>query len=210
MKSRMIGRLALATTAFIALALGSATMAQQMLHSPYAPKIGDPPDFANVRLVGYNDLQARSSYQPIVVHQGNRYLVYAGHHGGTADLPKPINPMNGQNEFNGTSIIDVTDPANPKYLHHIPGAPGGTESGGAQMVRVCPGDKLGKAQAGHYYMLRSWGGKGHETWDVTDPVNPVKLASIGGNYTDTHKSWWECDGGVAYVVSGLPTWRPSA
>ncbi len=204
---RTISALSLASTAFAALALGSATLAQQMQHSQYAPKIGDPPDFANVRLVGYNDLQGRSSYQPIVIHQGNRYLVYAGHHGGAADLPQPINPMTGQAEFNGTSIIDVTDPAHPKYLKHIPGAPGGTESGGAQMVRVCPGTKLGKADPSHYYMLRSWGGKGHEVWDVTDSANPVRLATIGGNYTDTHKSWWECDGGIAYVVSGLPNWR---
>jgi len=30
---------------------------------------------------------------------------------------------------------------------------------------------------------------------------------MGGNYRDTHKSWWECDTGIAYVVSGLPGWR---
>ena len=24
---------------------------------------------------------------------------------------------------------------------------------------------------------------------------------------DTHKSWWECDTGIAYLVSGVPGWR---
>src|SRR5260221_10065102 len=29
-----------------------------------------------------------------------------------------------QAEFNGTSIVDVTDPSKPKYLFHIPGQEG--------------------------------------------------------------------------------------
>src|SRR6266536_3259163 len=135
------------------LALGliaTLTMAQ-------APKIGDPPEVSNMRLVGYNDLQARSAYQPTLIHQGNRYLAYVGHHGGAGDVPKPINPMTREAEFNGTSIIDVTDPANPKYLKHIPGAQGGSEAGGAQMVRVCPGPNLPRAVRNKFYMLRTFG-----------------------------------------------------
>src|SRR5262245_56617036 len=31
-----------------------------------APRIGDPPQASNMRLVGFNDLQARSAYQPII------------------------------------------------------------------------------------------------------------------------------------------------
>src|SRR6266852_40080 len=104
-----------------------------------APKIGDPPEARNMRLVGHDDLQARSAYQPTIHHQGNRYIAYVGHHGGTRDVPKPVNRLNGQTEFNGTSIIDVTDPAQPKYLAHIPGLEGNYEAGGAQMVRVCDG-----------------------------------------------------------------------
>ena len=167
-------------------------------------KIGAPPEAKNMRLVGYDDLQARSTYQPIVVHQGNRYIAYLGHHGGK--MPKPY-PLTGQEEFNGTSIVDVTDPAHPKYLQHIPGAEGGSENGGAQMVRVCSGAGLPRADRNKFYMLRTFGTKGHEIWDVTDSANPVRLATIGGNYTDTHKSWWECDTGIAYVVSGVPGWR---
>src|SRR5689334_15049307 len=99
-----------------------------------SPKIGDPPEARNMRLVGYNDLQARSAYQPLVHRQGDRYIAYIGHHGGTEDVPKPVNPMTGQAENNGTSILDVTDPAQPKYLRHIPGEEGLGESGGGQMV----------------------------------------------------------------------------
>src|SRR5450432_4274665 len=75
-----------------------------------SPKIGDPPEAANMRLVGFSDLQGRSAYQPTVHHQGDRWIAYIGHHGGTDAIPKPINSITGQPEFNGTSIVDVTDP----------------------------------------------------------------------------------------------------
>src|SRR5215813_1533100 len=91
-------------------------------------KIGAPPEAKNMRLVGMNDLQARSAYQPTIHRQGDRYIAYIGHHGGTPDVPKPLNTVTGQAEFNGTSIVDVTDPAHPKYLAHIPGQPGNFEA----------------------------------------------------------------------------------
>ena len=56
----------------------------------------------NMDLVGYNDLQARSSYQPVIHKQGNRWIAYIGHHGG-----KQMNPLTGKEEFNGTSLVDV-------------------------------------------------------------------------------------------------------
>src|SRR5947207_407578 len=107
-----------------------------------SPKVGDPPEAKNMRLVGYSDLHARSAYQPTIHHQGGRYIAYVGHHGGTPDVPQPINRLTGQAENNGTSIVDVTDPAQPKYLAHIPGLQGHYEEGGAQMVRVCDGMAL--------------------------------------------------------------------
>ena len=96
----------------------------------------DKPEASNMRLVGYNDLQGRSAYQPWIHHQGDRWIAYIGHHGGVPAAEKPVNPLTGQPEFNGTSITDVTDPAHPKYLAHIPGEQGNYEAGGAQMVRV--------------------------------------------------------------------------
>jgi len=173
-----------------------------------APKVGDPPEAKNMRLVGYNDLQGRSAYQPTIHRQGDRYIAYIGHHGGTPDVPKPMNKLTGQPEFNGTSIIDVTDPANPKYLRHIPGLEGNYEEGGAQMVRVCDGKDLPKGDPAKFYMLRVFGGKAHEIWDVSDPANPSLITRIGeGTLRDTHKNWWECNTGIAYLVSGAPGWR---
>ena len=74
-----------------------------------------------MRLVGSHDLQARSAYQPTIHRQGDRWILYVGHHGGTTAEPKPLNPMTGQREFNGTSILDVTDPAKPALPRACPG-----------------------------------------------------------------------------------------
>ncbi len=70
----------------------------------------------NMNLVGWNDLQNRSAYQPVIHKQGNRWIAYVGHHAGSA-----MNPLTGKMENNGTSLVDVTDPKHPVYLAHSPG-----------------------------------------------------------------------------------------
>ena len=137
------------------------------------------PEALNMRLVGYNDLQARSAYQPTIHHQGDRWIAYIGHHGGTDDIPNPRNPLTGKEEPNGTSIVDVTDPAHPRYLEHIPGQPGTYESGGAQMARVCDGSALPKGDKSAVYLLRAVGQAAHEIWNVADPANLTRCWSRG-------------------------------
>ena len=191
-------KLAVAIAVVLA-ATGAAVQAQQQV-------VGAPPEASNMRLVGMSDLQARSAYQPTIHHQGDRWIAYIGHHGGTDAIPNPVNPMTGKAEPNGTSIVDVTDPANPKYLRHIPGQAGTYEAGGAQMVRICDGATLPKGDRSAVYMLRTFGGEAHEIWNVADPANPVLIIRLAG-LKDTHKSWWECDTGIAFLVSGAPDWR---
>jgi hypothetical protein len=162
------------------------------------------PEAQHIRLVGHHDLQARSAYQPIVHKQGARFIAYVGHHGGVQR-----NPLTGRDEPNGTSILDVTDPRAPRYLAHIPGAPGEAEAGGAAMVRVCDGATLPHADKAKTYLLRTRGTLAHELWDVTDPARPAQITTIVGGLKETHKNWWECDTGIAYLVSdGRPAgWR---
>ena len=156
----------------------------------------------DMELVGFNDLQARSAYQPIIRRQGDRFIAYIGHHGGAA-----LNPLTGQQESNGTSIVDVTNPKQPRYLAHIPGESGQGEAGGAQMVRVCDGSQLPRADKSKVYLLRTAGNTGHEIFDVTDPSKPTRLTTVVSGLRATHKNWWECDTGIAYLVSGAPGWR---
>jgi hypothetical protein len=156
---------------------------------------------SNMELVGSDALQARSAYQPLVHKQGDRWIAYVGHHGG-----RSMNPLSGAVEDNGTSILDVTDPRDPKPLFHIPGEPGEGESGGAQMVRVCDGAVLPKGDKSKFYLLRTYGNAAHEIWDVTDPAKPSLLTTVA-KVKGTHKNWWECETGIAYLVSGLDGWR---
>ncbi len=160
------------------------------------------PESRNMKLVGYSDLQGRTAYQPTIQKQGNRWIAYVGHHG-----DKKLNPLSGKQEDNGTSILDVTDPKHPTYLAHIPGEEGKAEQGGAQMVRICSGADLPKADKSKFYMLRVFGNQSHEVWDVSEPAKPTLLTTIGKGLKGTHKNFWECDTGIAYLVSGNPQWR---
>jgi hypothetical protein len=157
---------------------------------------------SNMVLLGHEELQGRSAYQPTLQEQNGRWIAYIGHHGG-----RSMNPLTGREEDNGTSIVDVTDPRKPRLLAHIPGEPGSGETGGAQMVRVCSGKELPKADKSKFYLLRTYGNLAHEVWDVTTPEKPSRLTVVVDNLKGTHKSWWECDSGIAYLVSGLPDWR---
>jgi len=161
-----------------------------------------PASASNMALLGHDDLQSRSAYQPVIHESRGRWIAYIGHHGG-----KSLNPLTGRAEDNGTSLVDVTDPRKPRYLAHIPGEPGDGESGGAQMVRVCSGKDLPKGDPAKVYLLRTYGNLAHELWDVTAPEKPARMSVIVDKLKGTHKNFWECDTGIAYLVSGLPDWR---
>ena len=155
-----------------------------------------------MRLIGHNDLQGRSGYHPVINLQSGRWIAYVGHHGG-----RHPNPLTGVEEFNGTSILDVTDPRKPRYLAHIPGEEGEGEAGGAQMVRACNGSVLPRGDRSRTYLLRTFGLSAQEIWDVTVPEKPVLLTVVERNLRNTHKNWWECETGIGYLVSGVKEWR---
>src|SRR5215469_10925788 len=181
----------------------------------------DGPASHDMQLVGTNDLQQRSTYQP-TVHRypdpDGRYILFAGHHPlaaqGEGLLPNAQLLPSFNNELNGTSIVDVSDPRNPRYLFHLPVPNGSLKAGngGAQMVRVCDGSTL-PIHNNKIYMLRSYANSAHEIWDVTNPSHPLPVRTVATNnpvigaqtgaagaLAGTHKSWWECDTGIAYIV----------
>jgi hypothetical protein len=188
--------------AALAAALVLVVFSGQFVHSGASAQHPQQPEKNNMELVGYHDLQGRSAYQPLIHKQGDRWIAYIGHHG--ADV---VNPLTGQREHNGTSILDVTNPKQPKYLAHIPGEAGLAEAGGAQMVRVCDGSELPRADRSKVYLLRTFGHGAHEIWDVSNPAKPSRLTVVVSGLHDTHKNWWECDTGIAYLISGAPGWR---
>ena len=175
---------------------------------------GNPPgtvaESKNMRLVGHDDLQGRSVYKGEVHQENGRFIAYVGH----GDDPDPgnvtgripgqrLNSLTGDVEPNGTSIVDVTDPRNPKYLHHIP-AP--LHASGHQ---VCAGDDLPNGQSGNQYLLRrtrAEDGDRHEMW-VTGPSKPEFVGTVQGGLVSRHKSWWECSTGIAYLPSQPKGWN---
>src|SRR5262249_10578995 len=201
-------RLSLIVLGLALVSLGAAPASSQ------APARGHSAEAHDMELVGHDDLQGRSAYQPTIHQQRGRWIAYVGHHGGRAR-----NPLTGGEEDNGTSIVGVSGPSRPSYLDHIPGPAGGSEQGGAQMARVCEGSTLPKGGAGKTYLLRTSGNavpnSAHEIWDVTDPAKPQRVVTVVAGLTSTHKNWWECDTGIAYLISGdlakqePPTPRPS-
>ena len=133
-----------------------------------------------MKLVGYNDLQARSAYQPIIHQQGDRWIAYIGHHGGTDDVPAPVNPLTGA----GRIQRHLDRRRHRSRASEISAASfrakeGKYETGGAQMVRVCDGKTLPKGDPNAVYMLRTFGNEAHEIWNVADPANPELITRIG-------------------------------
>jgi hypothetical protein len=146
----------------------------------------------NTVWLGHNDLQGRTTYQTTVHTQGNRVIAYAGHFAGTM-----LNPLTGVVEENGTSIVDVTDPRHPKYLKHLI-----ADKGGARMAKLCDGNDLPHGKRNHFYLLRENGAVSQEVWDVTDPSDPTIASTPLTGQDVTHRNWWDCTTGIAYIVAG--------
>ena len=151
-----------------------------------------------MELVGFDDLQARSAYQPIIHKQGDRWIAYVGHHGGTAASTRSP----GSRE--------------QRHLHHrrhgseaaeVPLAYSGRSRGRAKPAarRWCgyatAANCRARTRASSTCCAR-FGNTAHEIWDVTDPAKPDARDRRCQRPRDTHKNWWECDTGIAYLVSG--------
>jgi hypothetical protein len=177
--------MAFSVTTLAALAFGATALAD----------VSQSGEQKNMRRVGHVDLQGRPSYQPnVIVYPDGRTIAFAGTHGGSK--PNPL--KGGVIEQNGTMIIDVTDPSAPVEKFHIPVPVAG---GQAQMARMCLGSDLPKGVPGHVYLLRNIQGSsasGYEAWDVTNVSSPTLVGAMRG-LRNTHKVWWECNTGVAYL-----------
>jgi hypothetical protein len=184
--------------------------------SALADGIAQSGEQKNMRLVGHVGLQGRGAYQPnVIAYPDGRTIAFAGLHNAPnlnnspGPLPNPLN--NGALEFNGTMIIDVTDPKHPFETAHIPV---NFATAQAQMARMCLGSDLPGGKAGKVYLLRNIQGSsdaGYEVYDVTDVTKPMLLSFVR-NLRSTHKDWWECKTGIAYMPgskNASPLWRES-
>ena len=171
----------------------------------------------NIELVGHHDLQGRGALQVTVAQAsatGNGDFVYVGFHPG-----KRPNPLTGRDEFNGTMIIDISDPTKPRTVLHIPNE----VEANSRAVQVVHDYGAGRRD----YLIRNFETETvykFEIFDITDRMAAVprvrKVAEITGTPPDScgkgcggtlqssaHKGWWSAKTGYFYAAANEPGFR---
>src|SRR2546429_3996642 len=108
----LLRRLSLIVLSLALVSLGAGPASSQ------APTRGHGAEAHDMELVGHDDLQGRSAYQPTIHQQRGRFVAYVGHHGGRAPNPPPR-----AHEEKRTAVVDVTHPPRPPYPPPPPRAP---------------------------------------------------------------------------------------
>ncbi len=213
-------------TARQAFVLGSALLVLSSQAKPPADRLAESAQ--NVRLVGYNDLQGRNALVVTTKSDpANGNWVYVGHHESFRDGKPLLNPITGKMEFNGTSILEISDPSKPRLVWHIPNETN-RNSRGVSVVYDYKFDGSGRD-----YLIRNseritQGETGedlkHQIFDITsrdsDPSKITLVSEITGTEPNScgpgcggkfiqraHKGWWSQDTGYFYAASGEPGFR---
>lgn len=183
---------------FLRTSLCAAPLAWVAVHCDASAGVPSPEESRNVRRVGYSDLQGRESLQ--VAAKGT--WLYVGHHEGRH--PNPL--KGGADEWNGTTILDISDPARPAVVAHIPNA----ERANSRAVQAMHDYR----NSGKDLLVRNHerpGAHRFEIFDVTKKDSPVFVASItetpDGPLTSAHKGWWDETTGLFYHSSNEPGFR---
>src|SRR5215470_8936284 len=145
---------------------------------------------SNMELLGFSGLGGHSAAFKLSIKQANgRWYLYMGH---------SFEP--------GWSILDVTDPKNPKYAKFIPGPPGTVTS------QITLHDNLMLTGLGPDESAASSGAdtKAAETavllWDISDPINPRQISGWKGGPRGTHRNSYP-GGKYAYLSANMPSYR---
>ncbi len=190
-------------------------------------------DAENVRLVGYNNMQGRYALQVTAKSdQSNGSWVYVANVANPRLKEGLFNPLTKKHEWNGTSILDTSDPAHPKYVWHIPNE----VSASSRSVSVVYDFGADKRD----YLIRNVEASDRLTfqvWDITTrDSDPSKISMVseiagtppnscgpqcGGKFIDSpkppenanypepraHKGWWSQTSGLFYDSANEPGFR---
>jgi hypothetical protein len=198
--------------------------------SAATPATADPRADAaqNVRLVGHHDLQGRESLVVTTLSDpANGSWVYVGHHDSYWDGKPKLNPITGKEEWNGTSILNVDDPAKPNLVWHIPNE-SNRNSRGVSVVYDYKFDGSGRDYLIRNSEVLTEGETGkdlkYQIFDITSRANEPSKITLVSEITGTppgscgpgcggafimraHKGWWSPDTGYFYAASGEPGFR---
>lgn len=187
-------------------------------------------DALGVRLVGYNNMQGRHALQVITKSDAkNGNWAYVGNMGSGQGPDGLFNPITKRNEWNGTSILEISDPAHPKYAWHIPNEVNATSRSVSVVYDFGPGSRD--------YLIRSVEAKDRlkfQVFDITDrATDPAKISLVseivgtppdscgpgcGGRVIDApkprpgagyrepraHKGYWSNKSGLFYAAANEP------
>jgi hypothetical protein len=187
-------------------------------------------DAHNMRFVGYHDLQGRFALEARAKSDPeNGNWLYIGHVPNTRDKAATMNPITGRKEWNGTSILEITDPANPRLVWHIPNEVNANSRSVSVVYQFGPEKRD--------YLARNSESEGvlkFQVFDITDrATDPSTIGLVseihgtpenscgpgcGGRFVDSpmpregarhpvpraHKGWWSQSTGRYYVSSNEP------
>ena len=133
----------------------------------------------NMELVAYHDMEDKPAIQMAMQVVNNRWYLYFAHW-----------------YHQGWSIMDVTEPSDPKYIRFIPD-PGGKPATLTIKVQVANGIMITQMQQ----RIPAFFGnppdapfdEGIYIWDVKDPENPKRLGHWKTGSIGTHRNYY--DGG---------------
>ena len=142
---------------------------------------------SNMKPIGYSDLGGHEAFKMAIKHVGNRWFLFMGHF-----------------VANGWSVVDVTDPTNPKVVKFLPG-PTPTSAGqvdlhGDLMITALQ-DRAGYGGDPNKKVV-----EGVLLWNIADPLNPEQIAWWKTGATGTHRDGYP-GGKYAYLSAGMPGYK---
>ena len=133
---------------------------------------------------GYCDMEARPAFKMALHRAGARYYLYCAHFW-----------------HSGLSVVEVTDPHNPRFIRFIPGPP----NTWTLQVQVADGRMITSMER----IMDGWGGDpkasfgdGFLIWDLADPENPRQIGHWRTGGKGTHRNYYA--GGDHVFATGLP------
>jgi hypothetical protein len=157
--------------------------------TPDAALIPDAAESENVRLVGYHDLAGRPGFKMAAQLVDDRWYLYVAHFWDS-----------------GWSVVDVTDPTEPRTLSFVPGPPN------TWTLQVQAADGLLVTALEH--PERGWGfdvdkpsSDGVLLFDIaTDPAHPRQIGTWRSGGRGTHRNHY-AGGRYAYLAANVPGYR---
>jgi len=156
--------------------------------SAFADQVPAGWEASNMQPVGYSDLNGHGAFKMAIKRVGDKWYLYMGH------LWE-----------RGWTIVDVTDPANPKVAKHIPG-PDNTFT-----IQMELHDNL--MVTAMERMFPTWGGdvdkpfdEGVLVWDISDPLNPKQLSHWKTGGTGAHRIGYP-GGKYVNVAAAMPGYK---